>query len=208
MERKVKTIMFDMGGVIFTLDQTEAIRRLTALGLADATKHLDPYTQGGIFGDLERGAISPENFRLKLSELANRPLTFDDCRYAWLGYVKEVPQRNLHLLRQLRQQGYRLLLLSNTNPFMMSWVNSNEFDGKGHSLQSYLDKCYLSNEMKMMKPDENIFRQVLMAEQSFPHEILFVDDSPRNVAVASQIGIQTFCPENGSDWTKTIYNYL
>lgn len=200
--------MFDMGGVIFTLDQSEAIRRLNELGIADAAERLDPYTQGGIFGDLERGLITPETFRIELSKIANRELSLEDCRYAWLGYAKEVPERNLELLRKLREEGYRLLLLSNTNPFMMSWVDSCEFDGKGNSLRTYLDKCYLSYEMKMMKPDESIFRAVLQSEQSFPYNILFVDDSPRNVAVASQIGYRTFCPENGADWTKDIYNYL
>ena len=47
-----------------------------------------------------------------------------------------------------------------------------------------------------------------MAEQTISSECLFVDDGPRNVAVASQIGINTFCPKNGEDWTKEIYQYL
>lgn len=91
---------------------------------------------------------------------------------------------------------------------MMMWAMSPEFDGQGHSLADYFDHCYLSYEMKLMKPSENIFRQVLMQEQTFPDEILFVDDGPRNVAAASQLGFRTFCPENGKDWTKEIYNYL
>ncbi|MBQ9672339.1 MAG: HAD family phosphatase [Prevotella sp.] len=204
----IKTVMFDLGGVIFTLDQQEAIRRLNNLGIADAAQRLDPYQQGGIFGELESGAISADTFREELSKLAGHTLTYEECRHAWLGYVSEVPARNLELLRQLRSKGYRLLLLSNTNPYMMSWVNSPDFDGNGHPLSSYLDKLYLSYEMKLMKPAESIFRQVLMSEQCFPNEILFVDDSPRNVAVASQIGIKTFCPENGKDWTKEIFSYL
>jgi putative hydrolase of the HAD superfamily len=47
-----------------------------------------------------------------------------------------------------------------------------------------------------------------MAEHIVPSETLFIDDGPRNVAVASQMGIRTFCPENGADWTETIYDYL
>ncbi len=199
--------MFDMGGVIFTLNQPEAVRRLNALGLKDAAERLDPYTQGGIFGDLERGKISPETFREELSTLCGRTLSLDDCRYAWLGYIREIPQRNLDLLVNLRNEGYRLLLLSNTNPFMMSWVNSNDFVA-GHPMKDFFDKCYLSYEMKMMKPDENMFRQVLNSEQIPPHQILFVDDGPRNVEVASKMDFKTFCPENGADWTQDIYQFL
>jgi len=28
------------------------------------------------------------------------------------------------------------------------------------------------------------------------------------VAAASQLGIRTFCPVNGEDWTEEIYQYL
>ena len=54
----IKNILFDLGGVIITLDQQQAIRRFQEIGLKDADQRLDAYTQEGIFGDLERGAIS------------------------------------------------------------------------------------------------------------------------------------------------------
>ena len=41
-----------------------------------------------------------------------------------------------------------------------------------------------------------------------PDETLFIDDGPRNVEKASQIGIHTFCPVNGEDWTVKIDDYL
>jgi putative hydrolase of the HAD superfamily len=204
----VKTIIFDLGGVIITIDHDEAVRRFEALGLKDAAQRLDPYTQGGIFGDLEEGKITAEEFRQELSRLVGRELTYDECRYGWLGYCGDIPQRNLQALKKLHAEGYRLILLSNTNPYMMSFILSEEFDGQGHSLDTYLDALYLSYKMKVMKPDEMFFRRVLMSEQTIPSECLFVDDGPRNVAVASQIGINTFCPKNGEDWTNEIYQYL
>ena len=200
----IKTVIFDLGGVIITLSHDEAVRRFEALGLKDAARRLDPYTQGGIFGDLEEGKIDAEDFRRELSLLVGRELTFDECRYAWLGYCADIPQRNLDMLQQLRAEGYRVVLLSNTNPYMMSFICSTEFDGKGHPLDDYLDALYLSYEMKVMKPDESFFRRVLMAEQTLPSDCLFVDDGPRNVAAASQVGMHTFCPKNGEDWTKEI----
>jgi putative hydrolase of the HAD superfamily len=200
--------MFDLGGVIITLDQPSAVRRFKEIGLQNAEEMLDPYRQKGIFGDVEQGSISAETFRTELSKMVGRQLSFDECRYAWLGYAKELPKRNLEAIKELRRQGYRVILLSNTNPYMMSWVMSDEFDGEGHSLAHYMDACYLSYEMKLMKPDDNMFRQVLMNEKTFPNEILFVDDGPRNVAVASQIGFRTYCPENGADWTKEIFERL
>ena len=152
----IKTIIFDLGGVILTLDQPEAIRRFKELGVADAEKHLDAYTQKGIFGDLERGTITAEEFRQGLSQLTGREMTHEDCCYGWQGYAKEV----------------------------------------------------LSYEMKVMKPDEQFFLRVLEAERLLPEYALFIDDGARNVEAASRLGIRTFSPKNGEDWTTMIDQYL
>lgn len=193
---------------MITIDQPRAVSRFKEIGLADAEQRLDPYTQTGIFGDLEHGLITAEDFRVELGKLIGHDVTVEQCAYAWQGYAKDVPMRNLEALKRLRQQGYRVVLLSNTNPYMMMWAMSPQFDGQGHSLADYFDHCYLSYQLKLMKPSEEIFSRVLQAEQTLPREILFVDDGPRNVAAASQMGFRTFCPKNGADWTEEIYEYL
>ncbi len=208
MERVIKNIVFDLGGVIMTLDPAEALRRFKALGLSDAERYLDSYTQSGIFGNLEEGKITAEDFRSKLSSLTGHELTFDECKHAWLGYRKDVPQRNLDLLKELRAKGYRLILLSNTNPFMMDWALSSEFDGKGSSLNDYFDALYLSYRLGIMKPAPDFFRQVLDNENILPEETLFVDDGPRNVEAAGKLGFMTMCPDNGSDWTGELRSLL
>lgn len=208
MERVIKNIVFDLGGVIMTLDPAEALRRFKALSLSDAERYLDAYTQSGIFGNLEEGKITAEDFRSKLSSLTGHELTFDECKHAWLGYRKDVPQRNLDLLKELRAKGYRLILLSNTNPFMMDWALSSEFDGKGSSLNDYFDALYLSYRLGIMKPAPDFFRQVLDNENILPEETLFVDDGPRNVEAAGKLGFMTMCPDNGSDWTGELRSLL
>lgn len=208
MERVIKNIVFDLGGVIMTLDPAEALRRFKALGLSDAERYLDAYTQSGIFGNLEEGKITAEDFRSKLSSLTGHELTFDECKHAWLGYRKDVPQRNLDLLKELRAKGYRLILLSNTNPFMMDWALSSEFDGKGSSLNDYFDALYLSYRLGIMKPAPDFFRQVLDNENILLEETLFVDDGPRNVEAAGKLGFMTMCPDNGSDWTGELRSLL
>ena len=204
----IRNLIFDLGGVIITLAPEEALRRFKSLGLENAEEQMDAYTQMGIFGLLEEGKISAETFLEELSRQVGREVTYDECRHAWLGYAKEVPQRNLDALLRLRSEGYRLILLSNTNPYMMSWVRSPEFDGHGHGIDYYMDACYLSYQLGVMKPDTEFFHKVLVTEKIMASETLFLDDGPRNVAVASQMGIRTFCPENGADWTSKLYEYL
>lgn len=197
----IKNIIFDLGGVIMTIDQPQAVSRFKSIGLADADTLLDPYTQFGIFGDLEEGKISAETFRRKLSDMVGRQLTYDQCQYAWKGYCREVPSRNLDFLRMLRSKGYRLILLSNTNPYMMDWAMSGAFDGKGNSIASYFDSMYMSYKVKMMKPSADFFKLVIDSEGVDVNETIFVDDGPRNVEAAARLGLHTFCPTNGEDWT-------
>ena len=201
-------IAFDLGGVVIALSYENAIRRFEEIGLTDARQHLDAFHQHGIFGDLESGRISAEVFRAELSKIIGRQLTMDEGFYAWHGYVESVPQRNLDMLLRLRQQGYKVCLLSNTNPFMMQWACSPAFDGGHHPIGYYFDRLYLSYECKVMKPSPEIFRMMLEGQQATADETLFIDDSPNNCAAAEALGIHTLCLHNNEDWIPALKSYL
>ncbi len=204
----IKNLLFDLGGVIMTLDPSEALRRFEGLGLKDASKYLDTYTQTGIFGDLENGNVSADEFCKELGRIAGRSLSFEECKYAWLGYMTAVPERNLSLLKQLRNQGYHLVLVSNTNPFMMDWGLSMDFDKGKASLRDYFDSLYLSYKMGVMKPALGFFKYVIENEKIIPSESVFIDDGQRNVDSAASFGFNTLCPKNGSDWTGLLIEKL
>lgn len=204
----IRNIAFDLGGVVIALSYEQAVKRFEEIGLSDARKHLDAFCQQGIFGDLEKGLITPEQFRTEISRLVGRELSHDECRYAWHGYVEAVPQRNLQMLLRLRQLGYKVCLLSNTNPYMMQWAMSNEFDGNGHSIEYYFDHLYLSYQCKQMKPSPEIFRMMLEGQQSTPEETLFIDDGQKNIEAAKALGIQTLFPKNNEAWTEPLAKLL
>ena len=204
----IRNIVFDLGGVIMTICQDEAIKRFKSIGLKNVEDYLNPYTQTDIFGDIEEGKISAEQFREKLSELIGKEVTYEECKFAWLGYRQDVPLRNLDILRKLKVQGYKLILLSNTNPFMMSWGLSGEFDGNGNSLESYFDSLYLSYKLGVMKPNKKIFQYIIDNEKIQPGESLFIDDGERNINAARLLGFKTLCPINGEDWTKELIELL
>lgn len=205
---KIKRIAFDFGGVIIRQNQQQAVERFKQIGLLDAEERLGAYTQQGIFGQLEEGKITAEDFRWQLSLLIGRAVTIEDCSYAWRGYCDGLPQRNLEALQRLRREGYGLSILSNTNPFMMGWALSKDFDGSGNSLVDYVDALYLSYQMKVMKPSAEIFHRVLEAEDVRPEELLFVDDLSHNISAAQELGIATFQPVNGEDWTEELFQLL
>ncbi len=207
MSNTIRNIAFDLGGVVVALSYEQAVKRFEELGLKDARQRLDAFEQRGIFGDLESGRITAEDFRRKLSVLIGRELTMEECGTAWQGYVDHVPERNLKALLSLRARGYKVCLLSNTNPFIMQWA-SNDFDGEGHPISDFFDALYLSYECQVMKPRREIFEMMLRGQESLPEETLFVDDGPRNVETASAMGMHTLCPVNNEDWIPALEVFL
>ena len=184
----IRNIAFDLGGVVLALSYEQAVRQFEEIGLKDARQQLDAFEQKGIFGDLESGRITAEVFRRELSVLVGRELTMDECYTAWHGYVDYVPKRNLEAILSLRARGYKVCLLSNTNPFMMQWADK-DFDGEGHPISYFFDAMYLSYECKVMKPKREIFEIMLKGQQALPEETVFIDDKIDNVRGAEKAGI-------------------
>lgn len=205
----IKNIAFDFGGVIVDLDRDKAVQAFIRLGLKDADRILDKYHQTGIFQELEEGKLGEEAYREKLSRLCGRPLEREEVRQAWMGFVSGMDVRKLDYIAQLRQKGYRTYLLSNTNPYLMDyWARTPRFTPQGNSIDTYFDKLYLSFEMGCMKPNGEIFRQMIEDARIRPEETLFVDDSASNIAAGKAAGLQTFQPENASDWRGQMEDLL
>lgn len=208
MTKDITHIALDMGGVVLHIDHDQAVSRFEEIGAAEAREYLNPYHQQGFFGQLEGGQISAETFVAELSRLIGKPLTHEECLYAWLGYLKEIPQRNLDAIRQLRDEGYRVCLLSNTNPFFFEWAESEAFDGHGHPIRDYFDALYVSFRCKLLKPTREIYEHVLRSEGIRPEQLLFIDDSERNTEAAAALGIRTLHVETNADWPKALADFL
>lgn len=205
----IKNIAFDFGGVIFNLDYEGAVESFKRIGLADADQRLDRYHQRGIFEELESGRIKPDAFRKELSQMCHRELTHDEVLSAWLGYVGgPVDLSRLDAIDELRRRGYRTFLLSNTNPYVQQWAESPAFCAYGRPLSSFMDKCYTSYEVGIMKPAEGIFRHMLTDAAILPSETLFLDDSAANVEAAARLGIRTLLVEKNADWRADLSHCL
>ncbi|MDR1719292.1 MAG: HAD family phosphatase [Dysgonamonadaceae bacterium] len=196
--QKFKNIVFDLGGVIITLDHQEALRRFKEIGVERIEEFLDPYLQKGIFLDLEAGRLSKQAFYEALRNETGKNLSDAEIDYGWLGFIKDVPVEKLTMLETLRKN-YKLYLLSNTNPVVMTWAHSPAFSSFGKSIDEYFDKLYLSFEIGMLKPDRKIFEFVIEDSGINPAETLFIDDGVRNIEAAKQCGMNVYLAKNGED---------
>ena len=204
----IKNIVFDFGGVIADIDREQAVQAFIRLGVKDADRILDKYHQTGIFQELEEGTLTEEAYRNELGKLCGRTLSWEEVQQAWLGFFTGIDVRKLHYLETLRREGYKLYVLSNTNPYVMGWACSERFSSEGKPLTAYFEKLYLSSKIGCTKPDRRIFEFMLTDSKMQPEETLFVDDGASNIAAGRELGMYTFQPENGSDWRDELAKLL
>ncbi|MDH8702394.1 HAD superfamily hydrolase (TIGR01509 family) [Dysgonomonadaceae bacterium PH5-43] len=196
----IKNIVFDLGGVILTLDRSEAIRRFESKGLKNAADLLDPYHQKGIFLELEEGTLTLEEFYDAVREEAGTYISDEDIDWGWLGFIQDTPIYKLKMLEDLRAKGYNLYLLSNTNPVIMKWALSKDFSSEGKSLDEYFDKLYLSYKLGVTKPNPSIYEQLIADSGILASETLFIEDGKDNIEAGKAVGFKVFQPLNGEDF--------
>lgn len=202
----IRNIYFDMGGVVFRQDTQQAFDRFRAIGI-DPDYYMGAYGQKDFFLDLEMGHISAEAFCQKLSSVANRPISWEEAQYCWLGFIKDIPQNRLDNLIQLKNR-FHIGLLSNTNPFIMAFTRSSQFSTQGHGIGDFFNVLHCSYEMGICKPDAEIFLSALREDGFTPEETIFVDDSLKNIEAANRLGITgLYVPEN-QDWMEQLVECL
>ncbi|MDR2423203.1 MAG: HAD family phosphatase [Prevotellaceae bacterium] len=187
----IKNILFDFGGVIVDIDRDAAVRQFKLAGFENIEEYLDPYRQKGFFHKFEDGTVSREEFYAEISKTAGKSIDSKSIDKGWLDFILPVEQKRLDLIAQLKTR-YRMLLLSNTNPIVMEWANSEAFSLAGKPLSHYFDSMFMSYKMHCMKPDPEIFRQTIEQSGIVPEETLFIDDSKANIDAGAAFGLKIF----------------
>ena len=180
----IKNIVFDFGGVIADISRDKAVQAFFKIGLKDAEIRLDKYHQTGIFQELEEGKLSVDEFRKELSKLCSRELTIEEVQQAWMGFITGIDIRKLDYILELKKS-YRIYILSNTNPYVMSWACSPQFSSQGKSLADYCEKLYLSYQIGYTKPEPEIFNFMIKDSKITPSETMFVDDGSVNIGIGN-----------------------
>lgn len=201
MRRKgIKNLIIDFGGVLIDLDRQRCIENFKRLGLPDVEVVLDIYHQQDFFQKYEKGLITSAEFRDVIREKIGKPVTDAQIDDAWNSFLVSIPAAKLDLLLNLRKD-YVVYLLSNTNEIHWQWSCQHAFPYKTFRVEDYFEHIYLSYEMNMAKPDAEIFQKVLDDTGIIPAETLFIDDSAANCRAAEALGITTYTPIAGEDWS-------
>ncbi|MBT0727768.1 HAD-IA family hydrolase [Rosenbergiella australiborealis] len=179
--------IFDLGNVIVNLDFTRALgvwSNLSGSPLAHVQQH---FQFGPQVERHERGEISDEQFAEALCEELEVNLSYPQFVSGWQAIFIGINQPVLTVIKQLRAEGHRVVLLSNTNQIHTEFLAHQYPD-----LLAIADHCYFSHRIGLRKPDTAIFHHVLTEEGVAPEQAFFVDDLLENIEAAAQLGIHTY----------------
>jgi putative hydrolase of the HAD superfamily len=198
----LKTIIFDLGGVLIDLDKKACIAAFRQLGFHDIDQYLGEYIQQGFFMDLEEGKISVQEYYNEVRRHCARPeLTDEEINRAWYRILDGLPVSKLDLLRKLRKT-YQVFALSNTNDIALSYFSTVLFAQQGLTIHDYFDRLFLSHQMGCAKPDAEIFKKMIRESCINPAEALFLDDAESNIATARTLGFQTYLVKPHEDFRQ------
>ncbi len=177
-------LIFDFGNVLIEIDPARSVAAFGTLG-ASGSLHLE----ADFFHDFETGGIRATEFRRALRGQLGRAASRSSLDAAWNALLLEIPPRTLQVLRSLRTKGYRLALLSNTNPIHIDEVRRRLGPfGYGEFARCF-ERIFYSYEMGLRKPDPAIYAAVdRELGITKPKEVLFIDDNAANIASAAKHG--------------------
>ena len=218
----IKHVIFDLGGVLIDLDMPRCLESFRTLG-ADPSVLLqrpdsasaesgrakatlcDGLVANGAMDLYQTGDISTEQFITGIQNYCKTGTTGEQVLDAWNDCLLTIPTYKLEFIKELKKQGYNIHLLSNTNDAHWQYIAEKHFGGK---TEDYFDHLFLSQEMHMSKPNNDIFLAVLEQLGAKAEECLFIDDAQANVDAAKALGYNIYKAPVKYDFRKEIQNIL
>ena len=182
----IKTIIFDFGNVFINLNIEAAHKHaLETFQIESLSEEMI-----GFNSFYEQGLISTDEFLEFYSE--NFPkLSKEALIDIWNIMLKDFPKTRLEFLKSLHQSSkYKLILLSNTNALHINYIN--EHVSFFEEFKNCFDAFYLSHEINLVKPNQDIFEFVLNKNKLKAEECLFIDDNQDNINTANTLKIKTW----------------
>lgn len=203
----IKAIVFDIGGVLLDLDLEICKKSFRErIGFETIDEYIDTYCQKGFWGDFESGVIDSQGFIDKCIENSRPGTTPQDVVSCFNDFLIGVDKEKVDYLKDLSTR-YPLYILSNNNPIAMKKIRS-FFLENGADMDDIFTGMFLSYEMKVMKPSGEIFLRMIDSIGLAPQEILFVDDSGRNIEAAKKYGISTLYYKLQTDLAEAVQGAL
>ncbi len=183
----IKNIVFDIGNVLVRWDSLAIVE--AAFGLAGneaLTRRHALFVESDIWRALNRGEHTEAGAKRAYVEAGR--LTEDEAErlfaalYESLHLLADTPP----LMERLAAAGYRLFALTDNVREIVAHLEER------HGWWAMFEGVTNSAELGCLKPDPRIYRHLVESNGLVPHETVFLDDMPGNVAGAHAAGLHAF----------------
>ena len=197
----IKTVIFDMGGVILrTIDPAPRERMAERFGCSRAeledfvfSSPTSVQSEIGQLDDIEHWRVVLENFR----QTGITPL---EAYYEFFS-GDEIDQDLINFASSLKKER-KIGLLSN------AWVNARQRLGALYEFIDIFDVAIFSSEVGVRKPEKAIFDLMLAKLDAKPQEAIFIDDFAINFRGAEEAGLHSILFMNKIDTIREVNTLL
>ncbi|MFG1928803.1 HAD-IA family hydrolase [Cryptosporangium sp. NPDC048952] len=172
----IDTILCDVGGVIIGFDPAVATAIEARHGLEAGTL-LPQLLKSEPARRATAGAISLDEWRqIVATKVGDQPVQ------EWLDYHGDVDAAVVDQLKALKNQGFRVILLSNASTRLWD-------DLAFHGLNGLADEVLCSATIRQVKPDPSCYRYAAATAGFALERALYVDDTPSWVSAGVAVGL-------------------
>jgi putative hydrolase of the HAD superfamily len=203
-DMSIRLILFDLGGVLYEIEHASthaALRSLQSYSARPISFSLEQAEK--VFGEYDAGRLDNSEFFSILRSEYSVDAQDQQIINAWNAMLLGLYPDTLTFIKKVSQQ-LPIALLSNINPIHHAFVQE-----ECTELFSHFKHLFLSYELKLKKPEPEIFRYVIDQTGYSPKEILFLDDTPINCTIAESLGIQTqLINPHSREWITDLYYHF
>ncbi len=185
----IKSILFDLGGVILDINVQATLKRFYELGFPAELMQYPHSMSTDLFFKYETGKIGTDEFRNEIRKKTGIQITDEVFDEAWNAMIVKVPEERTALLKELSNR-YDLYMLSNTSSLHAPVFEKMYKDAAGISMHDAFARIYYSFEIGFHKPDLEAWEYVIKDSGISPRETLFLDDNIQNIKASQELGFQ------------------
>jgi 2-haloacid dehalogenase len=185
MRSKIKAVVFDFGGVLIGWDP----RNLYTRYFPDEPQAMEDFLAEISFMDWnaqqDKGRPFREGVALLSKQFPHHAHLINAYQENWKESITGEIEGTVQLLTMLKEKGYALYGLTNWSAETFPIVR-HEF-----VFLELFDGIILSGEVKLIKPEPEIFELCLQRIGKPADQCLFIDDSESNIIAARKMGFDT-----------------
>jgi FMN phosphatase YigB (HAD superfamily) len=196
---KARNIIFDLGNVLVELDFDRSMKAFRQLGVASTTEQEASQLIWPTVQKAEVGEITTPDICEGIRQAGHIQAGDTDILQAWNAMLVDIADERKQKLLELHQH-HHIFLLSNTNLPHWTYCSKRLFPYRQWGVNDYFNKVFLSYEMHLAKPAEEIFTETLRQADIEAADTLFIDDREENCQTAERLGFQTYLNLHINDW--------